>query len=158
MKIVYFEKLTLVDYPRHLATTVFTPGCVFRCPYCHSPELADPTHEDFAINAPDKTADFFAFLATRRGKLDGVCITGGEPTLHAGLIAFMRRIKDMGFHVKLDTNGNFPERIAKILDAAVVDYWAMDIKHAPEKYSNACGVDVDVAKIKESAALIMARA
>ncbi len=158
MKIVYFERLTLVDYPGKLAATVFTLGCPFRCPFCHSPELVDPQHDDFAAGLPDKEEEFFAFLAKRRGKLDGICVTGGEPTLNEDLSRFIRRVKELGFAVKVDTNGLFPERIEKLLEEGLVDYWAMDIKHAPEKYSRACGVPVEIERIERSVQLLMARA
>ena len=158
MKIVYFEPLTLVDYPGKLATTVFTPGCVFRCPYCHSPELVDPLRSDFAGSAPDRTEEFFSFLQERKGKIDGVCITGGEPTLHSDLQDWIWRIKEQGFLVKLDTNGIFPDRIQALLDAGLVDYWAMDIKHAPKKYAQACGRNVDVNTLEKSISLLMRRA
>ena len=156
MKIVHYEPLTLVDYPGQLSATVFTHGCVFRCPFCHSPELADPTHVDYAAaRAHDRTEDFFRFLATRRSRLDGVCITGGEPTLHADLPDFIRRIRDMGFCVKLDTNGALPDRVAAIAAAGIVDYWAMDVKQTPDKYALAAGVAVDTDAIDRSIRTIM---
>ncbi len=158
MNIVYFERLTLVDYPGKLAVTVFTVGCPFRCPYCHSPELVDPNHPDFAASAPNQEEQFFDFLQQRIGKLDGVCITGGEPMLHKDLEGFIRRVKTMGFAVKLDTNGSFPDRVATLLQTGLVDYWAMDIKHTREKYAQACGRNINVSKIARSIELIMSEA
>lgn len=156
MRIVHYEPLTLVDYPGRLAATVFTQGCTLRCPFCHSPELVDPAHADFAAaRAHDRTQAFFAFLTTRQGKLDGVCITGGEPTLHADLPAFIRRIRELGFLVKLDTNGTLPDRVEALVKEGIVDYWAMDVKHAPGKYAQAAGVAVDVAAITRSIRAIM---
>jgi len=155
MYIAHFEKLTLVDFPGKIATTVFTPGCVLRCPYCHSPELVAPRESEKKFLKNNREKDFFAFLKTRKGKLDGVCITGGEPTLHTDLEKFIKRVKKMGFLVKLDTNGVFPNIVKKLAKTKLVDYWAMDIKHAPKKYPDATGVSVDIARIKESVKIIM---
>ena len=135
MRIAGFEPLTLIDYPDHLATIVFTPGCVLRCPYCHNPELLSTTPQDctglFSVNREE---EFFEFLKTRQGLLEGVVITGGEPTLHADLIPFIRRVKDMGF---------------------LVDYWAMDIKHTSEKYHLASGIRLPVESFQQSVKLLM---
>jgi pyruvate formate lyase activating enzyme len=164
MNIAGYEPLTLIDYPDHLATIVFTPGCALRCPYCHNPELISPqipTRRDAGQAPKTKPADagqaasaldyftknreqeFFEFLGQRRGILDGVVITGGEPTLQPDLVDFIRHVKDMGFLVKLDTNGIFPDIVEKILETKLVDYWAMDIKHAPEKYHLAVGLPAE---------------
>lgn len=157
MKIAGFEPLTLIDYPDHLATIVFTPGCVLRCPYCHNPELLTATPQDcmglFSVNHEE---EFFEFLKTRQGLLEGVVITGGEPTLHADLIPFIRRVKSMGFLVKLDTNGIFPNTIKSILAENLVDYWAMDIKHTSEKYHLASGIRLPVESFQQSVKLLMA--
>jgi len=155
MRVAYYEKLTLVDYPGKVAATVFTLGCVLRCPFCHSPELVQPTKEAQAHLRHNREEEFFAFLSTRRGKLDGVCITGGEPTLHKDLAPFIRRVKEMGFLIKLDTNGIFPDIVEKLIKERIVDYWAMDIKHVPDKYATACGVPINIARIKKSVRLIM---
>lgn len=156
MHIAGFEKLTLLDYPGKIASVVFTPGCVFRCPFCHNPELIEPfddvSKELFLRNREE---EFFAFLERRRGKLDGVCITGGEPTLQADIADFIGRVKSMGFLVKLDTNGLFPERVSRIMDLGIVDYWAMDIKHTPEKYHIAAGKRVSLDAIRKSVSLLM---
>ena len=156
MRIAGYEPLTLIDYPDHLATIVFTPGCALRCPYCHNPELISTVpgsrSEFFAVNRED---EFFKFLATRQGILDGVVITGGEPTLHSDLLDFIRKVKYMGFLVKLDTNGIFPDIVQKILETKLVDYWAMDIKHAPEKYHLASGQQIPIERFTQSVKLLM---
>jgi anaerobic ribonucleoside-triphosphate reductase activating protein len=119
-----YQKLTLIDYPGKLATTVFTVGCSFRCPFCHNPELVDLKlfHEE------KSERDFLAFLKKRKGKLEAVCITGGEPTIQPDIVDFIRKIKKLGLAVKLDTNGTRPDVLKKILDAKIVDYVAMDVK------------------------------
>jgi len=156
MHIAGFEKLTLLDYPGKLAAVVFTPGCVFRCPFCHNPELIEPMDAvSRNLFLENREEEFFAFLDRRKGKLDGVCITGGEPTLQKDLIQCVQRIKNMGFLVKLDTNGLFPEIVSNIMRLGIVDYWAMDIKHAPEKYHVASGKKVSLDAIRKSVSLIM---
>ncbi|MDD5083534.1 MAG: anaerobic ribonucleoside-triphosphate reductase activating protein [Candidatus Moranbacteria bacterium] len=156
MRIAGFEPLTLIDYPDILATVVFTPGCALRCPYCHNPELISTVpgsrSEFFTVNRED---EFFAFLEKRRGLLDGVVITGGEPTLHPNLLDFIRRVKAMGFLVKLDTNGIFPDKVTEILATGLVDHWAMDIKHSPKKYPLASGVPIPIERFQQSARLLM---
>ena len=151
MKIYGLQKMTLLDFPGHVACTVFLGGCDFRCPFCHNFELAcgtaDPVMDE---------EEFFCFLKKRKGLLDGVAVTGGEPCLHAGLPAFLQRIKDLGFLTKLDTNGYHPELLARILDSRLADYAAMDIKNSPEKYAQTAGASsVDLTKIEESIALLM---
>ncbi len=140
MRIAGFEPLTLIDYPEKLATIVFTPGCALRCPYCHNPELIEAHRKNDPFFRMNREQEFFTFLEKRRGRLDGVVITGGEPTLHADLLEFIQRVKAMGFSVKLDSNGIFPDIIERIMQAGLVDYWAMDIKHSPEKYHLASGL------------------
>jgi pyruvate formate lyase activating enzyme len=156
MRIAGFEPLTLIDYPDQLATIVFTPGCALRCPYCHNPELISAVpgsrSEFFTVNHED---EFFDFLKRRKGLLDGVVITGGEPTLHPDLIDFIRRIKDLGFLVKLDTNGIFPDKVETILTTGLVDYWAMDIKHSPKKYHLATGIKIPIESFQQSVKLLM---
>ena len=127
--------MTLLDFPGHVACTVFLGGCDFRCPFCHNFELVDGTAK------PEMTdEEFFAFLDKRHGLLDGVAITGGEPLLHPGLIPFLRRVRELGFAVKVDTNGYHPDRLREILDAGLADYVAMDVKNSPEKYARTCGL------------------
>jgi len=149
MNIYGLQKLTLLDYPGHTACTVFTKGCNFRCSYCHNQELAWGNPEHLMSQGR-----FFQWLETRKGILDGVAITGGEPTLQSDLVRFMERIHDMGFKAKLDTNGSFPMHIHAILNAGVVDYIAMDVKSNPMNYS-ICGIAYMEKSISESISLIM---
>ncbi|MBO4539024.1 MAG: anaerobic ribonucleoside-triphosphate reductase activating protein [Clostridia bacterium] len=153
MRISGLQKLTLLDYPEKVACTVFTFGCNFRCPFCHNAGLVVGEQPEEI-----KEDDFFAYLDKRKGVLDGVAITGGEPTLQKDLIPFIKRIKEKGLSVKLDTNGARPEVIKEILDQGIVDYFAMDIKNGPKKYAATAGVDIDLNKIKESIALLIERA
>jgi len=135
MRLAHYEPLSLTDFPGRLATTVFTVGCNFACPYCHNPELVT-VRED----TPQLTEEtFFAFLERRRGKLNGVCITGGEPTLHADLAGFVERIRALGYAVKLDTNGSNPEVLGHLLETSSLDYVAMDVKAPPSGYSEMTG-------------------
>ncbi len=140
-----FQKLTVLDYPGHVACIIFTKGCNFRCPFCHNALLVE--NDDEQIYNED---EIIAFLEKRKKVLDGVCITGGEPLLHKELKAFLKKVKAMGYDVKLDTNGSFPERLRELVEAGLVDYVAMDIKNTFEKYSQTAGADVDTDKIKES--------
>jgi len=146
-----YQKLTLIDYPSKLAATVFTIGCSFRCPFCHNPELVDLK----LVHEEKSEQEFFKFLKKRKGKLEGVCITGGEPTIQSDIIDFIRKIKKLGFTVKLDTNGTRPDVLKKILDAKIIDYVAMDIKHSQKKYAEAAGRSVDIEKVKLSVNLLM---
>ncbi len=150
MKIHGLQKLTLLDFPSKTACTVFTGGCNFRCPFCHNASLAINPHLEPTISEEE----FFAFLNKRRGILDGVAITGGEPTINNDLYEFISKIKEMGFKVKLDTNGTNPKILKKLLDDKKVDFVAMDIKSSYENYHKAAGVKVDVEKIKESVKLV----
>ncbi|OIO26867.1 anaerobic ribonucleoside-triphosphate reductase activating protein [Candidatus Micrarchaeota archaeon CG10_big_fil_rev_8_21_14_0_10_54_18] len=127
------QKNTLVDYPGRVACTVFTAGCNFRCPYCHNPELVTGKPKQMPEDY------FWNFLEERREWLDGVCVTGGEPLIHEDAPEFLKKIKDYGFDVKLDTNGSFPDRLRECLPFA--DYVAMDIKAPLEKYESVAGVD-----------------
>lgn len=146
------QKLTLIDYPGKVAATVFTVGCNFRCPFCHNPELVFAGKN--LGQGPISEEVFFSFLDQRKGKLDGVCITGGEPTIQLDILAFIRRIKDKGFFVKLDSNGTRPDVLKRALSEEIVDFIAMDIKNSLERYSFACGTDVDVDRIKLSVNLV----
>lgn len=136
MLIAGLQKLTLLDYPGKTACTLFTPGCNFRCPFCHNALLVTNPVEAFIGEE-----EFFAFLSKRRGILDGVCITGGEPTLQKDLIPFMEKIRYMGFLIKLDTNGYRPDVLGEVLSKGLADYVAMDIKASPEKYAVTTGVN-----------------
>ncbi len=145
-------KTTLLDFPGKLACTAFLGGCNLRCPFCHNGSLVLNPAEAEQI---DEEA-FFAFLDSRKGVLDGVCITGGEPTLRPDLLPFIARIKEKGLLVKLDTNGTRPEVLRHLLDEGVLDHVAMDIKSSREGYSRAVGIkNFDVTPIEQSAALLM---
>ena len=128
------QKLTLLDYPGQVACTIFLHGCNFRCPFCHNASLVLSAGEELL---PED--EVFAFLKKRAGVLDGVCFTGGEPLLHEAVPDLMRQAKDLGYKVKLDTNGSFPERLQRVLESEVADYVAMDIKNSPAKYARTSG-------------------
>ena len=147
------QKLTLLDFPGIVACTVFTVGCNLRCPFCHNPALVFNPPEEYRISEEE----FFAFLNKRKGILDGVAITGGEPLLHSDIGEFIAKIKSMGYKVKLDTNGTFPDRLEKILSEGNVDYVAMDLKNTFDKYAETVGIKgFDVELIKRSIRLIQA--
>ena len=140
------QKMTLLDFPGKVACTVFLHGCNCRCPFCHNSELIAGKGE--AVMEEEK---FFDFLQSRRGLLDGVCVSGGEPTLYKELPAFLQRIKAMGFAVKLDTNGSRPDVLRQLVEAGLVDYVAMDAKNSPQRYAETVGVaNLDLAAIEES--------
>jgi pyruvate formate lyase activating enzyme len=154
MNIGGHQKLTLIDFPGHLATTIFTVGCNFRCPFCHNPELVFGAGIKALDTENKMEQEFFAFLNKRRGKLEGVCITGGEPTLQPDLIEFIKKVRAMGFLIKLDTNGARPDVLKRLLDLKLLDFVAMDIKNQLGRYSETVGVKVDTERIKLSAELI----
>ena len=145
------QKMTLLDYPGKIACTVFLGGCNFRCPFCHNSELF--------MGKPEKLMEdeeFFKFLQSRKGLLDGVCVSGGEPTLYKDLPAFIARIKEMGYLVKLDTNGSRPEVVKKLVEENLVDYIAMDVKNSPAMYAQTVGLEtMDLAPIEESLRLLI---
>ena len=143
------QKVTLLDFPGKVACTGFLTGCNLRCPYCHNPDLVLTKDNGKYISEKE----FFEFLLSRKGKLDGVCITGGEPTLYPNLINLIRRIREMGFLVKLDSNGTVPEILKLLLREKLLDYVAIDIKNAPTRYAETCGADV-IEQVKKSAALL----
>jgi len=147
-----FQGTTLIDYPGKIASTVFTCGCNFRCPFCHNPELVFPEKHQFPCSNGN---DVLKKLEGRQGFIEGVCITGGEPTLNKDLLDYIQSIKNMGFLVKLDTNGYKPEVIEELLHDNLIDAIAMDIKSSFENYSKACGTDIDINLIKKSIDLIM---
>ena len=152
MRIGGLQKLTLLDYPGHIACTVFTAGCNFRCPFCHNSSLVLPEQFGPAI----ATEALLAFLQKRRGILDGVAVTGGEPLLHADMPELLRQIKALGFLVKLDTNGSFPERLEALIDEGLVDRVAMDIKNSPALYGETAGLPgLDLGAIDRSRALLL---
>jgi pyruvate formate lyase activating enzyme len=148
MRLGGLQKCSLIDYPGKLSAIIFTIGCNFRCPYCHNPELVDETAEEIS------EAAFFQFLETRIGKLDAVTITGGEPTMHEDLLPFLGRIKELGFLIKLDSNGTRSDVLKGAIEQQLVDYIAMDIKAPLHKYEGTVARPVDCAEIKKSIALL----
>lgn len=158
MKIQGLQKLTLLDYPGRIACTVFLGGCNFRCPFCHNGGLALGGDSDGIMSVEE----LLAFLDSRRGRLQAVCISGGEPTLHPDLPALIGEIKSRGFEVKLDTNGTNPEMLSLLIADGLVDYVAMDIKNSPDKYALTTGLisnsEFQISNfnaVRESAALLM---
>ncbi|HOD86775.1 MAG TPA: anaerobic ribonucleoside-triphosphate reductase activating protein [bacterium] len=157
------EKLSLLDYPNNLAAIVFTQGCNFRCHFCYNPMLVWPRSEKLAPDEKDKDKgypliqedDLFLFLQKRLGKIDGVVITGGEPTLHADLPSFIKKIKAMGYLVKLDTNGTNSLMLETLFSEKLVDYIAMDIKAPWPKYEKVVGVPVNLENLQKSVKIIM---
>ncbi len=150
MKIHGLQKMTLLDFPGHVACTVFLGQCDFRCPFCHNFELVDGT-----APAIMDDEELFSFLSKRKGLLDGVAVTGGEPCIHKDLPDLLRRVREMGFQTKVDTNGNHPKMLCQLLEERLVDYVAMDIKNSPEKYAMTAGLEqLDLSKIRESIALL----
>ena len=155
MRIGGLQKLTLLDYPGKVACTVFLSGCNLRCPYCHNPGLVLPEQSE-GLEIPE--AEVLSFLERRKGKLDGVCITGGEPTLQPELPGFLEKLRRLGYAVKLDTNGTNPDMLEALAQEGLLDYAAMDIKNSPDRYAETCGgVDL-LGPVKRSAALLMAGA
>jgi pyruvate formate lyase activating enzyme len=147
--------LTLLDYPGKVASIIFTVGCNFRCGYCHNAEFVLPEKIEQMKKAFIPEEKIFNFLETRKGFLDGVVVSGGEPTIHSDLLSFVRKIKNMGFLVKLDTNGTNPEVLKKMLAEKLLDYIAMDIKASSDKYDDITGVKNDFLNIKKSRNLIL---
>ncbi len=146
MKIGGLMKMTLLDFPGYVACTVFLEGCNFRCPFCHNADLA-------VAKSPDRIIEeeFFGFLKKRQGVLDGVCVSGGEPLMTAEALDFLKKIKAMGYKLKLDTNGSFPERLKSAVQSGLCDYVAMDIKNAPGKYGQTSGNEkITFDTVKES--------
>ena len=148
MNIAGLLKTSLLDFPEHISCVVFTQGCNLRCPYCQNPELVE-----MEGNLMPKDM-FFDFLKTRKKVLEGVVITGGEPLLQKDLKEFILKVKELGFKVKLDTNGCFPERLKELILEGIIDYIAMDVKAPLEKYSEIAGVNVDSKLIKKSIEII----
>ena len=151
MKIHGLQKMTLLDFPGLVACTVFLGGCDLRCPFCHNAEILD-------MNAPAVMDDkeFLEFLETRRGKLDGVAVTGGEPTLRPDLPELLSEIKRLGFKVKLDTTGNHPDMLKRIVGEGLVDYVAMDVKNSKERYAETVGLTgFDLSRVDESISFLL---
>ena len=149
MNVQGYQKLTLLDFPGRTACTVFTGGCNLRCPFCHNAGLVRTP-----LAGPNLTDEVLEYLQKRRGILDGVCVTGGEPLLQPDLVDFLRKIKEMGYAVKLDTNGMLPERLAGVLATKLVDYVAMDIKSSPNGYAAATGTDALVSAVSDSLSIL----
>jgi len=139
------QKLTLIDYPEKLACTLFLRGCNFRCPWCYSPELVNLNMERKVLEK-----ELFSFLEERKGKLEGVVLCGGEPTINQELLQLCSKIKNLGYEIKLDTNGSNPLLLRKLVSEKLIDYVAMDVKSPKERYSEAAGVVVDLDKIEQS--------
>jgi len=152
MTIGGLQKVTLIDFPGRIAATVFLCGCNFRCPWCYTRELVLPKMVKLQPKIPEK--DFFSFLKTRQGLLTGIVICGGEPTIHKDLPDFTKKIKKMGYFVKLDTNGSNPKMLKKMIDDNLLDYIAMDVKAPKEKYTEAVGATVKVTDIEKSIKLL----
>lgn len=152
MKIAGLQKLTLLDYPGKVACSLFTPGCNYRCPFCHNAALVLPERSRDEISK----GDVLAFLRKRVGMLDGVCVSGGEPLLQTDLADFLREVKALGYAVKLDTNGSNPDLLGRLIDEGLLDYAAMDIKNTLAKYAETAGVPgMDLNAVVQSAELLM---
>lgn len=169
MTIGGLQKFSVLDYPEHISAIVFTQGCNFRCGFCYNPMLVWPSKVSEVNNIPakdeslmpgnekdqySKEDDLFRFLKTRKGKLDGVVITGGEPTIHSDLPEFIKKIRALGLKIKLDTNGTNPMMLERLFKESLVDYIAMDIKSSEDRYKDACGIDIDFNKIKKSVKIV----
>ncbi|MEF3694133.1 MAG: anaerobic ribonucleoside-triphosphate reductase activating protein [Candidatus Cloacimonadota bacterium] len=150
MRIGGFQRFSMLDYPGKLSAIVFTQGCNFRCPYCHNPGLVDP--ERFTESIPE--SEVLAFLQKRAGKLNALTVTGGEPLLQPDLEDFLKNVKDLGYLIKLDTNGSFPKRLASIIEQNLADYIAMDLKAPPDLYSLVVQAEIDSDSILSSMDLI----
>lgn len=146
------ERLSLIDYPGHLSAVAFTYGCNMRCPYCHNPELVTEKLDTSRIFQEE---DILNFLKTRLNKLDGFVITGGEPTMHKGLPDFIAKVKELGFKVKLDTNGSNIEMVKQLIKDKLVDYWAIDVKYADELYKQGYNGGIIIEDIAATLDLIM---
>lgn len=148
MKIKGFQELTLIDYPGKIACILFLYGCNFRCGFCYNPELVlAPLGNDYSEK------EILAFLEKRKGQLEGVCITGGEPLMSIDIL-FLKKIKDLGYSIKIDTNGSFPELLEELIKDGLIDYVAMDIKSSKRNYQKITNSDIDVKKIEKSIKII----
>lgn len=146
------QKLTLLDYPGKVACTVFAVGCNFRCPFCHNATLVGGSGDEWT------ESEILTFLAKRQNVLEGVCLTGGEPLLQADVTNFLRKVKDLGYNVKLDTNGSAPDRLASLIQCGLVDYVAMDVKNSRELYCATAGANVDLSAVEKSVDILLAGA
>lgn len=151
MKISGMQKLTLLDYPGKTACLLFTQGCNFRCPFCHNKDLLNNENSESII----REEEVFRYLEKRKGLIDGVCISGGEPLLQEDIEAFISKIKQMGFSIKLDTNGSSPSRLKRLIDKGLIDYVAMDVKNDFLNYDKTSGVErLNIENIKRSIKII----
>lgn len=152
MLILGFQKTTLLDYPEHIASTIFTGGCNFRCPFCHNRDIVFAKESiDTHILSPYTEEEVLMHLQKRKNVLTGVCITGGEPTLQPDLSDFLAKVKALGYQVKLDTNGYHPDTMISLIQQGLVDYVAMDIKNSPAKYAQTAGLDIcDISNLEKS--------
>ena len=148
MKIAGLQKVTMIDYPEEIACTIFLYGCNFRCGFCYNPDLVV---KDFKGGFNENKV--LEFLEKRAGKLDGICITGGEPLMSLNL-DFVRKIKKLGYKIKIDTNGSFPDKLKEMIKEGIIDYISMDVKGAKEDYKEIANVNVNIEKIEESMKLI----
>ncbi|MDE2008658.1 MAG: anaerobic ribonucleoside-triphosphate reductase activating protein [Candidatus Omnitrophica bacterium] len=151
MRIGGFQQFSLIDYPGKMAAIVFTQGCNFRCGYCYNSQLACPK----LFEEPLDESMVLEFLESRKGRLEGVVVTGGEPTIQQGLADFLRQLKSMHYAVKLDTNGSNPDVLASVIERKLVDFIAMDLKTSPANYGKAVGIKIDFDRIKSSIDLII---
>lgn len=151
MDIHGLQKLTLLDFPGHIACTVFLGGCDFRCPFCHNAEIIDGNSEVIM-----KDDELMEFLMKKQGLLDGVAITGGEPLLRKDLPEFLEKVRALGYQIKLDTNGTHPERLRELMEKELVDYVAMDIKNSPARYARTAGLkSMNLDSVRESVSLLL---
>ncbi len=147
-----FQKMTMLDFPGYVACTVFTPGCNFRCPFCHNSLLVTRMN-DSEIYTED---DVISYLKKRKGVIDGICVSGGEPLMHNDIFDFVKKVKELDFLVKIDTNGSFPDKLEKLIDSGNIDYVAMDIKNSPEKYGETVAIhDFDFSPVRKSVELLL---
>jgi len=151
MQIGGLQKVSLIEYPGKISAIAFTQGCNFRCPYCHNPELVDPDLYRECLSEEG----VFSFLERRKGKLDAVTITGGEPTIQHDLIDFIKCVRKMGYLIKLDTNGSYPDVLEQLISGRLVDYIAMDMKGPLHKYKTVTKSKIDEDKIRQSIGIIM---
>ncbi len=149
MKIGGFMKLTLLDYPNHVAAIIFTQGCNFKCPYCHNSSLIKNTSNNLISEE-----EIFDYLEKRKNVLDGVSISGGEPLIQKDLKEFIKKVKKLGYDIKLDTNGSMPSVLKELINEKLIDYVAMDIKASLDKYPLVTGVNYNLDKLKESIKII----
>lgn len=147
-----FQKMTMLDFPGYVACTVFTPGCNFRCPFCHNSLLVTRMNDSEVYTEED----ILSYLRKRQGVIDGICISGGEPLMHDDIFDFVKKVKELGFLVKIDTNGSFPEKLEKLIASGYIDYVAMDIKNCPEKYGQTVAIsDFDFSPVRKSVKLLL---